>query len=283
MIYLLTIFLHTLGKTAPRLLSDILSYDPANQRPGFNTLVDIPKFDNEEKKWLVDPTPSKNGCRHKWALDENHTVLPSLRPELAHPAVFWITAHCTACRGQINVTLQFEGSSSSCPSSDAPLHHFIHLDFIPQSFATEENPSESPHLRDVQYFVCTSPDCKANLQVVFRPSHLIPEWVDLLTNPERIRARAEPVIADDPERFEGVRIPTGADVLSNLRQYLLNGLPDSNPNKKSDEEPDSKPRTIKAGNKRWLLSLGEPCAEILECLGFKRLVSFPVLCVGKQY
>ena len=91
---------------------------------------------------------------------------------------------------------------------------------------------------------------------------MVPSWIKLLTDPELINERAERAIASDPERFEGVSAPSGAGVLSNLQQYLLNAF------------EDSTPRIIKGNNKRWLMSLGEPCAEVLTYLGFERQVSF---------
>lgn len=82
----------------------------------------------------------------------------------------------------------------------------------------------------------------------------------LLTDPELIRYRADQAIASDPERLEGHNAPSGAEVLSNLRAYLLNAL-------KSPEL-----RVIKGNNKRWMLSLGEHCVELLEYLGFEKQV-----------
>ncbi|KAL8797438.1 MAG: hypothetical protein Q9195_000254 [Heterodermia aff. obscurata] len=142
------------GKTAPKLLGDLLLYDPPNQKGLFNNLVDIPKFEDEQ--WTVDPTPPRKCCYHKWMLDEDHTTL--------------------------------------------------------------------------------------------------------------IQARAEQAIASDPDRFEGYPIPTGAEVLSNLQTYLHSGL------------HSSEPKVINGANKRWLLSLGESCKELLEYLGFEKQVICMLIC-----
>lgn len=248
------------GKTAPKLLNDILLYDPQNQKAGFNSLVDIPRY--EEGKWSIDPVPPRNSCRHKWILDEDHTVLQSLKPETGRLPEYWVSAYCCICRGQLSVvlTLPSDSASSPCPSSDSPLHHFLSPDHFSDSPATVQGFAQYGESRGVQDFICTLPACGAKLQVVFRPSKLIPSWVKLLTDPHLIRARAERAIASDPERFEGHPIPTGAEVLSNLRQYLLNGM-------RSDE-----PKVINGLNKRWLLSLGEPCMEVLAYLGFMKKV-----------
>lgn len=255
------------GKTAPKLLNDILLYDPQNQKAGFNSLVDIPRY--EEGKWSIDPIPPRNSCRHKWILDEDHTVLQSLNPETGRPTEYWVTAYCCICRGQLSVslTLPSDPASKPCPSSESPLHHFISPDHFSASIATVQGSAQLGEPGGVQEFICTLPPCSAKLLVVFRPSKLIPSWVKLLTDPHLIRARAERAIASDPERFEGHSIPTGVEVLSNLRQYLLNGM-------RSDES-----KVINGLNKRWLLSLGEPCMEVLAYLGFmKKVPHVAVLC-----
>lgn len=62
----------------------------------------------------------------------------------------------------------------------------------------------------------------------------------------------------EPERFEGHAVPSKMQVLTNLRAYISNAL----------NSPD--PKMIVGNNKKFLLSLGEPCAEVLEYLGFTR-------------
>ena len=67
-------------------------------------------------------------------------------------------------------------------------------------------------------------------------------------------------MSDDPERFEGHAIPPPSQVLSNLRAYISNAM------------TKAESRRILGSNKKWLLSLGDPCADLLEYLGFKRVV-----------
>lgn len=248
------------GKTAPKLLHDILQYDPSRKNGAFNTLLDIPKF--EDGKWVVDPTPPRNSCHHRWTLDEDHTILQSLNPELVRPPVYWVTTYCTKCRAQLSVVLNLQSSSSTspCPSSGSPLHHFHHIGQTAKPVPVAPGSVQLDEVWELQEFVCTAATCAAKLQVIFRPSRLIPGWVKLLTDPDLVRARAERAIASDPERFEGHTIPTATDVLSNLRAYLLNGM------------QSTEPKVINGANKRWMLSLGQPCAEVLEYLGFTKKV-----------
>ncbi|MCJ1311014.1 ubiquitin-specific protease ubp2 [Agyrium rufum] len=62
----------------------------------------------------------------------------------------------------------------------------------------------------------------------------------------------------DPTRFEGHAAPSPLVVLGNLRQYVNNSL----------TQPE--PRRIIGTNKKWLLSFGDPCAELVEFLGFSK-------------
>lgn len=196
-------------------------------------------------------------------LDEDHTTLQSLDSDLVHSSEYWVTAHCTICRTQLTVllTLNTQSAFHPCPSSNSPLHHFLPLDRPSESIATAVDFTHPEQSRNVQEFTCTSSSCTAILHVVYRPSRLVPNWVKLLTDPALIQARAEQAIASDPGRFEGYAIPTGAEVLSNLQAYLLNGL----------RSPE--PKVINGANKRWLLSLGESCKELLEYLGFEKKVT----------
>ena len=65
---------------------------------------------------------------------------------------------------------------------------------------------------------------------------------------------------DDPGRFEGHAVPSPIQVLTNLRAYISNAM------------TDPEPRRILGNNKKWLLSLAEPCADLLHYLGFSRQV-----------
>lgn len=95
----------------------------------------------------------------------------------------------------------------------------------------------------------------------FKPPRLSQDWVDLLTDKFIIKDRAERVIAADPERFEGFAVPPPVDVLLHSKHYITNPL--LNPEKS---------KKIQGHNKRFLLSMGESCAEILEYFGFTREV-----------
>ena len=80
----------------------------------------------------------------------------------------------------------------------------------------------------------------------------------MLTDRSKINARAKAVMEENPERFEGHTGPSPLGVLGYLKVYLNNSL----------TQPET--RRIVGNNKKWLLSFGEPCAELVEFIGFTR-------------
>ena len=148
-----------------------------------------------------------------------------------------------------------------CPKEGAPLHHFMHSESASEPFRIIQDGPESGRWIDVQTFQCSSSSCSVRLITRLRSPRLKSEWVNLLVDPALIKARARKVMENEPTRFEGHAVPTPTTVLTNLRAYITNAL--SNP----------EPRRIVGNNKKWLLSLGDPCANLLEFLGFERDVS----------
>lgn len=155
-----------------------------------------------------------------------------------------------------------EPESASCPTEERPLHHFMYNYGLSESYSVESAWWSVPPVEweDVQRFQCSSPYCSAKLTIRFRPPRLTPAWVSLLTDPDIIKARATKAISEDPERLEGIAIPSPVDVLMNLRHYIFNAL-----NLKEK-------RVIPGNNKKWVVCFGESCFEFLEHLGFSRQV-----------
>ena len=117
---------------------------------------------------------------------------------------------------------------------------------------------------DEQHFQCSAAECLARLVISFKPPRLIPDWVTQLTDKFMIKARAEKAMAEDPARFEGHAVPLPINALSNLRGYIWNAV----------HSPEIS-RKIPGHNKKFLLSLGESCTDLLEYVGFTREVIFP--------
>ncbi|KAL8760403.1 MAG: hypothetical protein Q9199_000027 [Rusavskia elegans] len=173
-----------------------------------------------------------------------------------------VAAFCEHCRCHLKLSIEFpSGGASPCPSHESPLHHFIYRAEESQPRTRLGNAARidySAGWEDLLSFQCSTTECSAKLKVHTRSPHLRPEWIDLLTNKDTIKSRAQKAMSDDPARFEGHAVPFPSEVLSNLRKHIVNAL------------QDSSRRTIPAHNKRWLLCLGDPCTELLEYIGFVR-------------
>lgn len=258
-----------LGKTAPRLFQDLLLYDPRKLPPsGFNILTDIPVYDEEHGVQLPPPPRVGRGsCRHQWSLKRNQCVLPQSGYNADGQTVWMLAVFCASCRSHLDLQLDFrEGGNfmKPCPTAKQALHHFVYhpeLSTPGHPGITSAQNGEGFSWTDTHTFRCTSWECHAELNIRFKPPRLTQEWVDLLTDEHSIKTRAERAIASEPQRFEGFAVPPAVDVLLHSKHYITNPL----------FYPE-KSRKIQAHNKRFLLSMGEPCANMLEYFGFIREV-----------
>ena len=178
-----------------------------------------------------------------------------------------IAVYCSTCRSHLDLLADFrEGKALSepCPSFSRPLHHFRHLPTLskPRQYGIRAPDADTGFAWvDEQHFQCSAAECSAKLVIWFKPPRLVPDWVKQLTDRFMIKARAEKVMAEDPKRFEGHSVPLPIAVLSNLRIYIWNAV-----------QTPGKSRKILGHNKQFLLSLGEPCSDLLEYVGFTREV-----------
>ena len=177
--------------------------------------------------------------------------------------------YCSVCRSHLDLLIDFrEGSASAspCPTGSRPLHHFIHrpeLSKPRQQGFLAPDPDTGFQWVDEQHFECSAAECSARLVIWFKPPRLVPDWVKQLTDKFMIKTRAEKAMAEDTKRFDGHAVPLPIDVLSNLRAYIWNAV-----------QTSEKSRKIPGHNKKFLLSLGESCTDLLEYVGFTREVMF---------
>ena len=205
----------------------------------------------------------KGGCRHRWALKSeqcDHIELDS-RPDSS--SLYTAAALCIVCRCHIEVTIDFRGEGVGvvpCPKENAPLHHFIYSRNEHCGLFRAQHGVNAGSWMDTQFFSCSSSSCSARLTIRLRSPIIKPEWEALLLNRSLIKSRAGKAISDEPLRFEGHAIPSPIEVVGNLRTYIRNAMT-------SLEE-----RRIPSNNKKWLLCFGEPCADLLQHIGFTRTV-----------
>lgn len=160
----------------------------------------------------------------------------------------------------LEVDYRREGAGvDPCPKEDAPLHHLKYAWVASNDARIREEVDGSEPWCDIQHFQCSDPTCSARVTTRYRMPRLTKEWVALLADKSLIRQRAQKAMADDPARFEGHAVPPPSTVITHLRTYIMNAMKDP-----------TNPRRIQGNNKKWCLSLGEPCAQLLLYLGFTR-------------
>ena len=210
--------------------------------------------------------PHKNQCRHRWDIKDNQCHLPLIIGRPDPKAVSTVAAFCERCRCHLDLSIEFPSSGASpCPTQESPLHHFVYRPEVSKPRLKPGNAARidpSADWEDLLWFQCSTMQCSAKLKIHTRSPRLRPNWIELLTDKDLIKSRANKAMSTDPDRFEGHAVPFPSEVLSNLRTYILNAFKDNNR------------RTIAANNKRWLLCLGDPCAELLEYIGFVREVGY---------
>ena len=246
------------GKTAPRLLQDLRHYDPRRlPTSGYNILTSLT---SQYVEGVQPPERVGQGsCEHKWQLKENQCDLPLLDARPVPSTSYAVAAYCSKCRCHLDFSIDYRADGAGiipCPTEAFPLHHFR---YSPNPLSGRQTIQENFHTDswlDVHNFRCSSKICSARLVIRIRPPRLTPAWVGLLTDEALIKKRADKAIADDPSRFEGHTAPLGMEILHNLNTYIHNAM----------NTPDRRPILDK--NKKFILSLGEPCAELLQYLGF---------------
>ena len=248
------------GKTPPRLLEDLCLYNPQLPAPnGYNVLTE-PVLPFEEGAPGIKVT-AKNACQHIWASKPSQSAPQAAGLQSDLSSFDTVAACCIKCRCHLKLKIDCGGEVSGtlpCPSNEAPLHHFLYKHTTSCGFRHIKEDGKPEAWVDERHFQCSNWACTVRLAVWICCPRLTPEYIALLTDPHLIKQRAQTAMETEPERFEGHAVPSKMQVLTNLRAYISNAL----------NSPD--PKMIVGNNKKFLLSLGEPCAEVLEYLGFTR-------------
>lgn len=243
-------------------MNDLSLYNPQHLPPNsYNVLTELALQFAEG----VSPLhrASDGICRHIWALKERQSILPRRTARGETASAYHAAACCPMCRLHLEMAVEAPAvgvHTEACPNDITPLHHFIYSPRSSPGFQWNADDRNPGSWMDVQQFICSSPSCCAKLTIRLQSPRLSQQWVALLLDKTLISKRAQQAMVQDPERFEGHAVPSPTQVLLNLKTYITNAVTNSNP------------RPIAVNNKKWLLCLGETCAELLQYLGFTRLV-----------
>jgi ubiquitin carboxyl-terminal hydrolase 25/28 len=243
------------GKTAPRLLQDLLTYDPRHEeRAGRNLLTSAPP-EHDPTKPQVPAVPARN-CRHTLVTKDEQSLLPTAEADQLD--VSKIASYCSRCRWHIDVVvhLRSDGATSRiCRKGDDEyvLHHFIHQ---AEQAANGGSGLGSQYAPRSYAFRCSAPQCPATVHIHMKPPHLSDQDIETLTNQALLRRRWETAKQIAGERADATmaRRVDGPDFLNTYLQDSLN--------------PVKGKARIPLFNKKFLKTFGRDCDLILTRLGF---------------
>ncbi|KAL5114379.1 ubiquitin-specific protease ubp2 [Pleosporales sp. CAS-2024a] len=245
------------GKTAPRLLQDLLTYDPRfEERAGRNILTSAPPhFDPNRQR--TPAVPARN-CRHALLLKPEQSALPHDAQDPGAPTACRVASYCSQCRWHIDVVVASRGHAAKtrpCRRGDGEflLHHFL---FQGEGDENGTSPLGFPSAPRKYTFTCSAPQCPVTVHIHMRPPHLSDHDIETLTNSAKLRRRWEDAkqTAGDRADTTMARSVDGPDYLST---YLLDSL---NPVKGKTRIP--------LLNKKFFKTFGRDCDSILTRLGF---------------
>ncbi|KAF3925260.1 hypothetical protein ABW20_dc0105926 [Dactylellina cionopaga] len=222
------------GKTAPRLYTDILTYNPYNN--GVNVLCLPPP----EYKPNSRPDYERSGHNHILLLKHNQSTSSPFPIEAGTRHV--LSAVCQTCRKHVDVAIHYDQTAdltTTCPLPQQPdniLHHFRY-----------------DHARSGPFI---SKDLKQEIAA-------------LLTDAKILWNRNQNAMTQYPERFIDPKapadsnpkpinrpVPTPVMVLKTVRQ-VIGGV-----------TARKEQRNIPRFNVRFMTQLGDECNEIMKALGF---------------
>lgn len=256
------------GRSAPSILEDISLYDFQNLSPsGVNILQDAPI------RWALRSSVAAllpaDSCQHAFCTKANQSAPPPLDLRPGPGSVYRVAAVCRKCRIHFQLTVDHTARPglSPCPVQDYPLHHLIHSPWREDVARKSDASTEESWPGETYVFECSSQTCSATVIIRLKEPRLSPDMVHVLTDQAMLKSRTEEAIKVGQGRLEGMKHPSSAEVMGDLRTYLRNAwIPDK-----------SKP--IRLDNKRFMLRFGpdgEACEDVLEYMGFTLEVSQPI-------
>lgn len=261
---MLRFYLNPAGKTAPRLLEDLLKYNPKNKdRDGYNTLTDLLPIDGSDEIFNIDL--HEEGCHHNYMLKFEQSFIPPIDTRADSTTAWKIATICLLCRYHLDLIIDFRGKESplnACPNREYPLHHFIFESSASDAGRESEQrdaidpQSSSSHFQ----FHCTAEQCQAALLIQFHPPRLRNDQIRKLADPNLLEVRKEAAVQADPARFDEFQTAKPVEVLEVLYAYLRDSLDLTRPATR---------RRIPVRNRLFMLSFGSDCDKILQDLGFR--------------
>ncbi|KAF2657809.1 cysteine proteinase [Lophiostoma macrostomum CBS 122681] len=243
------------GKTAPRLIQDLLTYDPRyEERAGRNLLTSPPPHHDPDAR-PVAAVPIRN-CRHDLKIKpEQSASAPKDGPE--PNASYKVATYCQKCRWHIDIIVDYrDNNNKNMPcgkaTQDYVLHHFVFVHEVIQTLHLMGHPSPERTYN----FQCSAPRCPVELRIRMHPPRFSEHELELLTNKAILRKRLDTAKQLVGDRADG-HMARSVDALDYLGTYLNDSL---NPQKGKSRIP--------VLNRKFVRTFGKDCDNILKNLGF---------------
>lgn len=254
------------GKSAPRLLEDLLDYD-----------VRYPILDNgRPRNLLSDPAPKFTGqavirkgpkaCRHSLMVKVDQTNAPTSENEQPDTTTKYVVAsYCEKCKHHFDITVDFtRGVRGDVPckltSEDNPMHHLRLVNYWDRHQETIPRLNKYDPVVEWHRFACSGASCPVLVDIKISSPRLPLKYIPSLVDAAHLEHRGKRVIAEEPDRYIGLSPLTPVQVFSNLRQYLLDA---------KGQTPQDKPKKIARRNKKYFLAFADECDDLFNYLDFK--------------
>ncbi|KAF1839591.1 cysteine proteinase [Decorospora gaudefroyi] len=245
------------GKTAPRLLQDLLTYDARYEERAGRNLLTSPPPQHDAKGPAVAAVPFRN-CRHGLFTKIEQSQLPAVGAEPDRDTTYKVAAYCTKCRWHVDVVVGRRNEAAqneACGKANPgyPLHHFL--------YEGEDNASSThglgAQLRPRTYtFRCSAPACPVDVRISMKPPRFSDHDIETLTNQAQLRRRWEAAKLLAGDRADA-NMARRVDSLDYLNTYLSDSL-----------KPTKGKARIPLLNKKFLKAFGKDCDAVLIGLGF---------------
>lgn len=242
------------GKTAPRLLQDLLTYDPRREeRAGRNLLTTAPPEHNSSRNGI--PAVPRGNCRHALVRKAEQSLLPIAGGD--DYLLYKSASYCSQCRWHIDVIVNFKDRGSlrqQCgrQNADYPLHHFV----CDGADNEESNGIGSQRTPKSFNFRCTADPCSASVRIDLKPPHFTEHDEDLLMNKAKLRRRFELARSLIGER-DGETMARSVDGPDFLDTFLRDSL-----------NPAPGKTRVPLLNRKFAKTFWRDCDSILTKLGF---------------
>ncbi|UPX19303.1 Ubiquitinyl hydrolase 1 [Ascochyta rabiei] len=248
------------GKTAPRLLQDLLTYDPRREdRAGRNLLTSAPPEHNPSRDGI--PAVPRGNCRHALVRKDEQCLLPPPGERPRHNTIYKVASYCPQCRYHIDVIVEFKGKGyleGVCGKQnwDFPLHHFVYEG----DDGTQSNGIGGQQAPKSFSFRCTADACPTTVRIDLKPPRFTEHDQELMMNKAQLRRRFEKS-RELVDAREGETMARSVDAPDYLDTFLRDSL-----------NPAPGKSRVPLLNRKFAKTFWRDCDPILKRLGFEHTV-----------